>query len=1199
MKGNIDMLRHIAAFEWRYQVKSPVAWVGWVLFFLFAYGSTAAEQIQIGSQGNVLVNAPYSILQKQAILSVFFIFIVVAMVANVILRDDETGFAPILRSTSVGKGSYLVGRFVGATFAACFVLGSVPFGIALGAVMPWLDAEKVGSVGVVPYLYSLFAFGLPTLAICAASFFALATLTRSMMWTYVGAVAGLVMYLVTRGLLREPHYDTIAALTDPFGLSALSVVTKYWTASERNTRLPAMAGLLLWNRVIWTGVATLLFALTYKLFRFETPATAVKPAAQNEVPQPAPDTAARIVSNDKSVPSSAWAAVWSLIRFEMAFVFRSPAFFVLLGIGLLNATASAWFAGTFYGSASYPVTRLMAQTLTGAYTIIPVIVAIYYAGELVWRDRERRMHEIVDATPAPDWAHLVPKILAIALVLLCTTLVGVLAGVLVQTLKGYTHYELTSYLLWFVWPNAVGAVLLAALAVFAQVLVPQKFLGWGVMLVHIVLTLVLASVGFEHNMYNYGGTPQVPLSDMNGMGRFWLGQAWFQIYWSAFAGLLMVASYALWHRGAMTGLRVRLRQAKGRMRGATLGFAGVFMAIFLGSGVYIYHNTNRLNVYRSSTENDELTAEAEKKLLPFENVPQPRIVAVSLDVALFPREARALTAGHYDVENRTKEPIDTLHVRWSEPSRLDKLEVEGGATLKEEWPQFRYRIYALNKPMAPAERRKVEFATTLEEKGFPNSAPFTRIVENGTFLNNEEIAPRIGMSRDGLLVDRAKRRKYSLPPDVRPAKLEDDSARTRNVLRVDSDWVRAELTVTSDADQIIVAPGTLKSEVVNGDRKTARFEPETPINHFFSIQSGRYAVKKSAAGDIELAVYYHPDHPYNVDRMLDAMKASLELFGKEFSPYQFHQARVLEFPAYADFAQSFANTIPYSENIGFLHRHEDAEKIDMVTYVTAHEIGHQWWGHQIVSSDQQGATMLIESFAQYSALLVMERMYGREGMRRFLKYELDRYLRSRGTEVLEELPLSRVESQTYIHYQKGSLVMYWLKEVVGEEVVNRSLRKLLEEFAFRPAPYPNPRDFLRILRAEAGPAHETLIADSFEKITLYDVKTSEAVATKRPDGNYDVTIEVEAKKFYADGLGNETEAPLDEVFDIGVFSAEPGKGDFSAKSVLLFEKRNIRSGKQTLTLTVDGEPKFAGADPYNARIDRNSDDNLKEVKKGP
>ncbi len=268
----------------------------------------------------------------------------------------------------------------------------------------------------------------------------------------------------------------------------------------------------------------------------------------------------------------------------------------------------------------------------------------------------------------------------------------------------------------------------------------------------------------------------------------------------------------------------------------------------------------------------------------------------------------------------------------------------------------------------------------------------------------------------------------------------------------------------------------------------------------------------------------------------------------------------------------------------------------MVTYVTAHEIAHQWWGHQLVPSDQQGATMLIESFAQYSALLVMERMYGREQMRRFLKYELDRYLRNRGGEVVEELPLARVEDQPYIHYQKGSLAMYWLKEVVGEDVVDGALKEFAAAHRFKAAPYPNTRDFLAVLRAKAGPRHDALIADLFERITLYDVKASDAQATQRGDGKWDVRFTVEAKKLYADGKGKEAEAPLDEAFDVGAFAAEPGRPGYTAASVLAFERRPIASGRQEVRLTVDREPRFVGVDPYNKRIDRNSEDNVVKVR---
>ena len=1190
------MLASITAFEWRYQWRSPVFWVGFLLFFLLAFGATTVDTIQIGSRGNVNVNSPFAIVQTMGIMGVFGIFVVVAMVAGTVIRDDETGFAPILRSTRLTKGSYLIGRFTGSIAAALAVMASVPLAIAIGSAMPWQDAEKIGAFVPMHYLYALFVIALPTLLIMGAAFFALATATRSLMWTYVGAVSLLVLFSVSRVWLRDLQHDTLSALADPFGLSAIAIVTKYWTASERNTWVPPLAGLLLWNRLLWIGVGVVLFAVAWRLFRFEVRSRSAKPApaaveepvvtSRGELPAtlPMPQVGA----------ATSWTQLISLARFDMAGIFRSPAFFVLLFIGVLNAGFSAWTVGDWYGSGSYPATRLMVQALGGAFTVMPMIIAIYYAGELVWRDRERRMHEIVDATSAADWTHLVPKIIAIVLVLTATSLVAVATGMAIQLVKGYTHFQIGSYLLWFVLPTVIGALQLAVLSVFVQVLVPQKFMGWGVMLVYVVASVALASTGFEHNLYNYASVPDVPLSDMNGMARFWIGRAWLQFYWSAFALILAVCAFGLWRRGTTTALRPRLAAFPRRMHGGALALLVVSIVAWVGSGAFIFYNTNVLNHYRTGPDREKRLAEAEKALLPYEKVTMPRIVGVTLDVQLYPRDARAVTTGVYRVINRSTGPIDQIHLSWPERLTMDRLAVDG-ATVEKEYPEFNYRIYRFAPAILPGETREVHFTTTLEERGFPNSNPLTRIVDNGSFLDNSEIAPYVGISRDAFLKDRAKRRKYGLPSDLRPPTLEDDSGRARNVFSPASDWVDADLTVTTDADQIPIAPGYTVSDTVANGRHTVHFKPDAPINDFFSIQSGRYAIRRDKLDAIDLAVYYLPGHEYNVDRILAAMKVSLTMFGERFSPYQFHQARILEFPSYATFAQSFANTIPYSEDIGFLTKLGAADKIDIATYVTAHELGHQWWGHQLVPSDQQGATMLVESFAQYSALLVMEKTYGKEQMRKFLKYELDRYLRRRGSEVVEELPLARVENQQYIHYQKGSLVMYWLKEVVGEEKVNRALATMLQQHAFKAAPYPNTKDFLAILRAEAGPEHDQLITDLFEKITLLDVKATDAKAVKRADGRYDVSFDVTAKKFYADGKGKETEAPLDEPFDIGVFAAEPGRPGYTASSVLHFERQAIHTGRQTVNVVVDTPPKFVGVDPYNKRIDRNSEDNITKV----
>ena len=1198
------MLRHIVAFEARYQLRAPLFGVAFLLFFLLTYGSVTLDEIQIGARGNVKVNSPFAILQTVAILNLFAIFVITAFVANVVIRDDETGFAPILRSTRVSKFDYLVGRFAGAFGVAFLVSCSVPLAILIGSWMPWLDPDKVGPTVLGHYLYAQGLFAAPSLLVMAAGFFALATLTRSMMWTYVGVVAFLVLYITSRVLLKDPAFDTVAALADPFGVAAFQQATRYWTAADRNTLLPPMTGLLLANRLLWLGVGALLFGAAYLGFRFDdraqrgragaaagpTKAAKAGPAPRSVAPLPAPQADA----------ATRWAQLLALTRFDMRFVFRSPAFFVLLAIGVFNAFGSLRTIVEMRGTPFLPVTRAVVGALEGSFSLIPIIIAIYYAGELVWRDRQQRMHDIVDATAAPAWAHLLPKVLAITGVLAATYGVGMLTGMGFQLMHGYTQFEPLHYLLWLVLPGVVGGLLLALLSVFVQVLVPVKPAGWAVMLLYVVAGITLGTLGYEHTLYNYGATPPVPLSDMNGMGRFWVGRAWLQAYWLAFGLMLMVLAYGLWRRGTQDALLPRLRMLPQRLAGTPAWLLGGSTVVWLGLGGWVFYNTNVLNRYQPATEAEAQLADYEKAFMAYRSLPRPTITRVTLAVELFPREARAVTRGNYLLENRSPSALQQVHVRWDPKLTMKRMDLDG-ATLAKDHGDFHYRIYQLAKPMAPGEKRTLHFESLLEQRGFPNGAPLTRIVANGSFLDNGEIAPLIGMDLGGLLQDRAKRRKHGLPPEMRMAKLEDLSAKAHHYLRHDSDWVQADLTLSTDADQLPVAPGYTVSDTTQGGRRTLHTRTEAPIQHFFSLQSARYAVRQTTwtppdgGTPVNLAVHYHPVHVQNVPRMLKAIETSLNVFGERFGSYQFRQARILEFPSYANFAQAFANTMPYSEAIGFVQGEPAEDQVDQVTYVTAHEMAHQWWAHQVIGADQQGSTMLSESFAQYSAMLVMEKLYGPAMMRKFLKYELDRYLRARGGEVIEELPLERVENQPYIHYEKGALVMWWAKEAMGEAVVNRALQRLLKRFAFQPAPYPSSRDFVDLLREEAGPQHAQLITDLFQKITLYDMKATEARATKRPDGKFEVRFTVQGRKLYADGKGVETEAPLDEAFELGAFDAEPGKQGFSAASVLAFERRPLKGGTTQITLVTDRLPTHVGVDPYNKRIDRNSDDNLVKV----
>jgi len=432
---------------------------------------------------------------------------------------------------------------------------------------------------------------------------------------------------------------------------------------------------------------------------------------------------------------------------------------------------------------------------------------------------------------------------------------------------------------------------------------------------------------------------------------------------------------------------------------APLAIAGVAAVLMAATGAYTYYNIKVLNRYVTSDEQEKYAADFERKYLKYENLPRPSVTSVKLAVDLYPKQRRMLVDGVYHLKNETNGPIRDVHLRQgSRDVQFLKLAL-AGAHLVSDDKKFGYRIYRFDTPLAPGATTSLSWRSRIWYRGFRAQSPATNIVENGTFVNNGAFAPTIGMNRDNLLSDRAKRRRQGLPPELRMAKLEDMSATQRNY--IGADWVTSDVTLSTEADQTPIAPGRRVSDVTQGGRRTARFVSTAPILNFFSIQSADYKVASREHNGIKLSVFYHPGHDWNVPKMLNAMGNALDYYRAHYGPYQFDYARIIEFPGYASFAQAFAGTMPYSESIGFNANTNDPDKIDFTTYVISHEMAHQYWAHQVIGADMQGGTLTSESLAQYSALMVMKHLYGPDKIRRFLKYELDAYLRNRASEAVE------------------------------------------------------------------------------------------------------------------------------------------------------------------------------------------------------
>ena len=1219
----------------------------WIYFGIFAAigflmmcasaGAFDQFQVAFASGGKVKANAPYAIALSIATVSLLGISVTAAISGNSSSRDYELGTHPLFFTTPVSKGAFLGGRYAGTLLVNLVVLAGIGVGLMVATWMPFLDKERLGAFSLAAYAAPYLTIVLPNLLFVGAIFFALAAVTRQMLPNYVGAVMLLVGYLIAAQLANDMENRSIAAVLDPFGIRAMGLVSRYWSIDERNTRTVPLVEdgeptVLLWNRLLYIAVGALVFAVCWARFRFahqapERTGFGRKRAEAAKIDAAVAGPSAGLV-RDIRLPAVArdfgrgarWAMLWSLTRRAFWGIVKNRYFAAIVGAGILFLATTAGEAGKLYGTTTYPVTYEVIELLEGSFGLFVIITITFYAGELVWAERDLAVSQIVDATPMPTWVSYLSKLLALIGVTAALMTVTLVAGIITQALKGYYKFEIPLYLQSLYGIRLLDYVLLIVLVLAIHVLVNNKYLGHFLAVLFYLFTGLMGQMGLEHNLYTYGSDGGVSYSDMNEYGHFIGPFFWWKLYWGAFAVLLAIASNLLWVRGLETVPGWRTKLARGRLtRGTRLGLAAAGAA-FLATGAFIFYNTNVLNTYRTSREGRKLQAEYERLYKKYEHAPQPRIVASRLAVDLVPTSRDVRVAGSYLLRNRTASPIDTVHVRLLPDLDLDSLAFDRPASRVLDDEVHGYRMWRLATPLAPGDSMRMTFRVAYETRGFENDIGDTQVVENGTFLSSFFL-PGIGYSESGELGGDDARKKEKLPVKERMAPATDLRARMNTYVASDADWLDYEATISTDPDQIALTSGYLQREWTEGGRRYFHYKMDAPILSIYAFQSGRYRVKKDAwtgpdGKPVAIEVYYHPGHEYNLERMIHAVKQSLAYYTANFSPYQHRQVRIVEFPRYARFAQSLPNTIPYSEAIGFIARITDPLKdIDYPFYVTAHEVAHQWWAHQVIGGNVQGSTMLSETMAQYSALMIMEREYGPAQMKRFLEYELDNYLLGRSTEQKREMPLVKVENQPYIHYRKGSLVMYALKDYIGEAALNGALKKYIEAVAFQQPPYTTAPDLVTYLRAATPDSLQYVIDDLFERITLYENRTDSATVKARPDGvTFDVTLHVTAKKLSADTVGRETEVPMRDWVDVGVFgdSVVGVTAALQPKTtpVLLYHaKHRIARGSQTIPLVVQGRmpvrgkstlvPTRGGVDPLHKLVDRQLRDNVITLKKQP
>ncbi|MFK8005864.1 MAG: M1 family aminopeptidase [Saprospiraceae bacterium] len=1204
------MFTTIFKYEIRHWLKQSMTYIFFFTLLLLGAVSMggiaeAFDEHSAVESSTMLANTSWRLIEVIRIFTNLILLMLPIIFGGSVFRDYKNNVYTILYSYPFGKKEYLLAKLFSAMLVMSIIFFGVMIGIYLGTKIPTVNQELLVPFNLSAYLRTYFVYLLPNVFLVGTIVFSIVVYTRNIYSGFVIVLLLLALQAIFSAVLGGMDNRFWAAISDPLGQSANYYYIQNWTKTDLNTQLVPIKGVVIYNRLLWIGIASILFVLMYRSFSFSQNALSFSlKKSKGE----------RFVKNNfgsiikVNLPKVKFdfsffqqlKTTWVLSNLGLKYIVKNWMFISLVVAGSAFVLLKGLQISPAFGYKMLPMTSVMLQLPAILFSGAILILTFLFAGMLVHRDRMVEMNQLVDITPVPNWVFLFSKFLALIKMQMLLLSFVLLGGVLAQTILGFYQFEIGNYLFRLYVVILPSFIAWAMASLFVQTVFTNVYLGFFILLLSTVgVSLVPDQLGMEHDIFKFNSVPEYSYSDIDGYGGTLGVHLLFRFYWILFGGVLLCGTLLFWVRGIPYSFKERLRIVFSRFKGRVALSISILLIGFLSVGFGIYYQDKLSGGDPLADFNlEKVSVENELKFGEYKNLAQPEIEAINIHLDIFPATRDFRAKGKYTYINKTKEPIDTLLVHYSF-DELTKFDFGSASDLILEDTVLRYSLHELKKTLGVGDSVIMNFEVWNRPQTFFHH--HSDILENGTFLWNS-IFPRIGY-RNAELENAEKRKKYGLPEKESSVSFPSDSAALKNE---NVHWVhRFEATVSTSKDQIAIAPGYLQKEWVEHDRRFFYYKMNSKIKNAYAFNSARYEVKEDEWEGNSLQIFYHKNHSYNIDRMMKGLKNAFAYCSKNFGAYQHEQARIIEFPiTYGEFNTVFANSVPFSEATFLVDvDDEDIEVIDFPYKVAAHEVAHQWWGHQFIHADVKGKSMLTESMAEYVAAQVLEEEYGVETKRQYLKYSMESYFNGRRRESKEELPLMyALSDQRYLNYRKGEVVMCAMSEYLGEEKFNQALRNYINAVKFQDEATTTSIELLDFIKSETPDSLQYLIHDMFETITLYNNKITNVRMRELSNGKYQVDIEFFISKYRTDGKGvkdfsdededvivyeNEKSLPLADYIEIGIFDKD-GKE-------LLIEKKKFTKINNAFSFYVDVKPFEVAIDPYEILIDAELANNRKVI----
>jgi len=1186
------MLRLLTLFELIYQFRQ-MAFGAMCLVFL-GLGWILGFNGYVGP--NLIANSPYQIIYHLFMMSLGIVFSIMFHAVTGVLRDPQHRFESILYTTSLTKRDYFVSRYSGVLITGIIVLCMTLIGFSIGSTLSDQDNDAITSFNPWALLQTLGIVVIPNVFITSAIIFSVAVISKRSVWTYLSAILLYSLYWLCAIFLNSPMIANagpasqteliVAALADPFGISAFFELTQHWTTFQKNNTFVSLSGFLLINRVIWILASIVILFMTFRKcsFRLANQTDSKRKAVLSQ-------KVASTTSNESYVPITTktiglryhLGVFGSKLKMDLNYMIKNLPFLGGMGFWAIIVVTEIYTrinGGGFYGDYKYPTTDLLIWLISDPLPFMGLILIVYYSGMLMWRERKLQFASILEVTPTRNFVTMCSKVVALLSIPILLISVSIIIGVCFQVSLGYSNYEWSQWLSTF-YIYGIPLAFYCVFSLMVQVLIKHSYTGMIIAGISLVLlgTSLAATIGIEHPMLIIGAFPEVVHSNMNGYGYTLERFHDYAMYWSSIALLIITLGLCLWPRGESNW---------GSPKFLTKPYPILVLLVLLPvviSTWHLYQKTNVEKDYISQETSFDNQEAYERKYKRYDDMDRLHRVSMKTTVDLYPSSGNYNIDASYQLKNKHNHPIKELFI--TDRVWVDDIKVERG-TLVERDEHHGTWLFQFEKPILPGEEVSMNYQLRYERKS--HDAP-RMIAKNGTYLMHQYFEPSLAYRSSREINNPNERKKRGLPERTNETETEDHLSRHRAAIGK----IPFETIISTASNQTAIAPGSHVKEWKENDRNYFHYKSPEDIVPSISYASANYAIQKEIHRNISIEQYYHPDHHQNIDAISQYAKATLSYCIDNFGNYPFNHLRIMEIPGHWNFGgQCMPGTISMVEDNLYLVDISDSTNFNLIAKRTIHEVAHQWWGGILAAKNVAGGSLLVEGLAKYTEAVVMEELFGKWPLVQLSESANNSYFTGRSLTTDPEPPIYLSEGENYLCYGKMYTVILAVTELIGAESMNEALAFFVDKHRNDKEFEATSIELLSLIKDVTPLELQPIFDDWFKSKMTYELAINGASYRALSDRRYEITAAVEARRFETLDNGASEETDINEPILMGVFKKRP-EDCHDENDIISLIPTTINETNSTFKIIVGEEPTYLGINPYGARTEEKNSDNVKKL----